>query len=76
MQAHQMSINGKRDDFTVDDLRAVARLGGLKRGRGDVILSQVVDVVAQWPGIADGLGIDAAIRAAVRATHRLALPRA
>ena len=37
---HQMTINGKRDDFSVDDLRAAARTAGLKRGRAEGILGR------------------------------------
>lgn len=74
LEAHQMTINGRRDDFTRDDLRAVARFAGLKRGRGDVILREVTEVVADWPRIADEVGVEEATRDAARATHRLALP--
>ena len=47
LDSHQMSINGKRDRFTVADLRAVATVAGLKRGRADAILADVVAVVAR-----------------------------
>ena len=60
LEAHQMTINGRRDDFTRDDLRAVARFAGLKRGRGDVILREVTEVVAEWPRIADEVGVEEA----------------
>ncbi len=74
LEAHQMTINGRRDDLTRDDLRAVARFAGLKRGRGDVILREVTEVVAEWPRIADEVGVEPQTRDAARATHRLALP--
>ncbi len=32
---HQMTVNGRRDGFTLDDLRAVATVTGIKRGRGE-----------------------------------------
>jgi serine/threonine-protein kinase HipA len=70
-----MTINGKRDNFTADDLRAVARLAGLKRGRGDTILREVTDVVGQWPQIADDVGVDERLRDEARETHRLGLPQ-
>lgn len=73
LQAHQMSINGKRDDFTADDLRTVARLAGLKRGRSEAVLREVTDVVEGWPVIADEVGVDAALRDRARASHRLRL---
>jgi len=74
LEAHQMTVNGKRDDFTAADLRAVARLAGLKRGRGDAILREVTDVVADWPAIADEVGVDEALRDRAQASHRLELP--
>lgn len=74
LQAHQMTINGKRDDFTAEDLHTVAKLAGLKRGRSDTVLREVTDVVADWPTIADKVGVDAALRDQARASHRLALP--
>ncbi|MGE4426877.1 MAG: type II toxin-antitoxin system HipA family toxin [Solirubrobacteraceae bacterium] len=74
LQAHQMTINGKRDDFTVDDLRTVARVAGLRRGRSDRVLREIVDVVAEWPTIADDVGVDEHLRDAARASHRLELP--
>jgi serine/threonine-protein kinase HipA len=40
LDSHQMSINGKRDGFSVADLRAVAAVAGLKRGRAEVILGR------------------------------------
>lgn len=74
LEAHQMTVNGKRDDFTREDLRAVARLAGLKRGRGDAILDEVVDVVGEWPRIADEVGVAPSTRDAARAAHRLRIP--
>ncbi len=73
LNAHQMTINGKRDDFVAEDLLAAARLAGLKRGAGPAILREVVDVVADWPRIADEVGVDPALRDAARASHRLGL---
>src|SRR5271156_2505718 len=58
LNSHQMSINGKRDDFTVADLRAVAAVAGLPRGRAEAILAEVSDIVAGWREIAGEVGID------------------
>jgi serine/threonine-protein kinase HipA len=73
LNSHQMTINGKRDEITAEDLRAVARFAGLKRGAGDAIVREVTDVVGEWPRIADESGVDEALRDAAAATHRLAL---
>jgi serine/threonine-protein kinase HipA len=74
LDSHQMSINGKRDDFTVFDLREVARLGGLKQGRAEAVLAEVSDVVSGWREIAAETGLDQAMAEQIAASHRLTLP--
>jgi serine/threonine-protein kinase HipA len=74
LDSHQMSINGKRDGFTVADLRAVAAVGGLKRGRAEAILAEVVEVVAGWAEIAGEVGVDEGMAEQIARSHRLALP--
>jgi len=56
--SHQMSLNGKRDDFTRDDFRACARLASLKRGVADAIVAETRQVVANWREYADAAGVD------------------
>jgi serine/threonine-protein kinase HipA len=73
LDSHQMTVNGKRDHFSVEDLRAVERLGGLKRGRTDTILAEVVDAVRQWPEIAAQEGVDEEMSARITRAHRLDL---
>lgn len=73
LEAHQMTLAGKRDDFTREDLRSVATFAGLKRGAADRILRDVTDVVSEWPARADEVGVDVRLRDAARASHRLAL---
>jgi len=75
LQAHQMTAAGKRDGFTVADLREVGATAGLKRGRAVRILEDVADVVAEWPRIADEVGVDPAMRDRIRRAHRLVLPQ-
>jgi serine/threonine-protein kinase HipA len=72
---HQMSINGRRDDFTVADLRQVATEAGLKRGAATRILGEVTAAVDQWPKIAADAGIEPETIDAIRAAQRLHLPR-
>ncbi len=50
---HQMTINGKREDFTLEDFRACARTAMLKRGRDRAILEDVVEAVRRWPEFAE-----------------------
>jgi serine/threonine-protein kinase HipA len=73
LAGHQMSINGKRDNFTVADLRAVAAVAGLKRGRAEAILAEVSDVVAGWSGVAEEVGVDEQMIEQIARSHRLAL---
>jgi serine/threonine-protein kinase HipA len=49
---HQMSMNGKRDAFTLEDFKACARAIALKRGRAESIIEEVRAAVAQWPRFA------------------------
>jgi serine/threonine-protein kinase HipA len=50
---HQMSLNGKRDDFTIDDFKACAKNASMKRGRAEEIIEQVQAAVLQWKIFAD-----------------------
>ena len=49
---HQMSLNGKRDDFDLDDFKACARTISLKRGRAETVVEAVQAVVDRWPDYA------------------------
>src|SRR5437588_595586 len=46
---HQMTINGKTDGFELADFRSCAQVAGLKRGREEQILAEVVAAVQEWP---------------------------
>ena len=72
---HQMTINGKRDGFEFADLRAVAEVASMKRGRAETIVGEVTEVVARWPEFAENVGLDDDRAAQIAATHRLALTR-
>lgn len=54
---HQMSVNGKREGFTPEDLQACARNGSMKRGRAETILAEVTGSVRKWPEFAERAGI-------------------
>jgi serine/threonine-protein kinase HipA len=72
---HQMSINGKRDEFTVEDLRAVAALANLKRGSAERILDEVTAAVGRWPELAAAAGVEDARIDEIARNLRLSLPR-
>lgn len=74
LHAHQMSLNGKRDGFSVADLRAVAAVAGLPRGRAESVLAEVGEAVSGWPAIAAEVGIEESVADQIARSHRLELP--
>ena len=66
---HQMSINGKRDNFTRADILSVAKQFGI-RGVKE-ILSQVLDAVARWSEFAKVAGVPDDLVQQIALTHRL-----
>lgn len=72
---HQMTINGRTDDFTREDFRAVAQVAGLKRGKPETILAEVMNAVGQWPRHARTAGVPSAQRASIARTLRLRFDR-
>jgi len=67
---HQMTLNGKRDDFELADLEAVARAASLKRGRAEEIVEEVQEAVSHWEEIAERTGISGAVARSIRHAHR------
>jgi len=67
---HQMSIAGKRDHFTLDDLIAVGESISIPRP-GDVI-DEVADAVRKWPEFATASGVSNRLIAEIAHNHRLA----
>ena len=53
---HQMTINGKRDEFTKEDLLSVAASSDLKGA--DNVIKDVLAAVKQWPDFATQAGIN------------------
>ena len=51
--SHQMTMNGKRDDFSIRDFQACARVAGLKRGRAEAMIDEVATVVGNWRTFAE-----------------------
>lgn len=71
--AHQMTLNGKRDEFKPDDFEACARTASLQQSRARHIVREVADAVKRWPEFANEAGIPAATRNAIHASLRLDL---
>lgn len=67
---HQMSLQGKRDGFTRDDLLAAAADANVKPREAREILSEVQNAVADWPRFAAEAGVPDDTAAAIEKTHR------
>ncbi len=66
---HQMTVNGKRDELTKDDLLSVSRQYGIKHA--PAILDQVKEAVSLWPRFAGEIGVPRPVVERIAATHRL-----
>lgn len=73
--SHQMTLQGKRDGFTLADFEACAKSALMKRGRARSILEQVQTAVARWPEFAGEANIPTAWQEKIQRTHRVELPR-
>jgi serine/threonine-protein kinase HipA len=69
--SHQMTLNGKRDDFTLEDFKACARTASMKRGRAETIIKEVREKVLYWRDYADEVGVPAIWRDQIQNTLRL-----
>ena len=69
---HQMTMNGKRDGFTLADFKACAKSASMKRGRAQTIIEEVRAVVARWRDYADESRVISAQRDKIQAALRLA----
>jgi len=70
---HQMTINGKTDGFELADFRSCAQVAGLRRGREEEILAEVVAAVEEWPRHAHRAGVLAPQREQIARALRLHL---
>jgi serine/threonine-protein kinase HipA len=55
--SHQMTLNGKRDGFKLEDFKACAKGVSMKRGCAVTILEEVQSVVSRWNQYADQSGV-------------------
>ena len=68
---HQMSLDGKRDDFAPSDFSGFAKNAGLKRGRDKAIVDEVREAVSRWPVFADEAAVEPRFRQQIAALHRI-----
>ena len=69
--SHQMTLNGKRDDFVMEDFKACARAVSMKRGRAEAIVDEVQAVVSRWQEYAEEAALPAEWRTKIQNTLRL-----
>ena len=72
---HQMTLNGKRDGFTMQDFEACAKAAGMKRGRVATIVEEVQTAVRRWPEFAAEAQLSAEWRDTIHKTHRLSFAK-
>lgn len=68
---HQMTMNGKRSGFLLDDFKACAKSASMKRGRAETIIAEVQEVVHQWHEYAEESRVNPRQRDKIAATLRL-----
>ena len=69
--SHQMTMNGKRDNFTLDDFNACAKKASMKRGRAAKIVSEVQATVSKWKSCAEQAGLPDGVRQKIQRTLNL-----
>ena len=72
---HQMTMNGKRDGFTLADFRACAKSAMMKRGRAEAIIEEVRAAVSKWPDYAEQAQVTNDWRKKIQHVLRLELAR-
>lgn len=72
--SHQMTLNGKRDEFTREDFEACAQAALMKLGRAATIIEEVQAAVRRWPEFAAAGRLSDAWRDKIKKTHRLEIP--
>lgn len=55
--SHQMTLNGKRDDFTMEDFKLCAGVASMRHGRFRTIIDEVREVVSRWSDYAEEAGV-------------------
>ncbi len=70
---HQMSLAGKRNDFTHGDLMVFASNVGLKSNRANQAIEEIVGAVAQWHEFAERAGVEQSDVSRIEKTFRMNL---
>ncbi len=70
---HQMSVNGKRDAFSRDDLISLASQAGVKKKPATNMLDQVISVVEKWEHFANRAEVPEKRAEQIKRAHRVDL---
>lgn len=70
---HQMTINGKRDAFTLEDLIACGQAADLRSRAVRVVVDEMREVVQGWSGFAAEAGVSTAWAQSLASTFRFSL---
>jgi serine/threonine-protein kinase HipA len=66
-----MSMNGKRDNFLMEDFIACEKTAGMKRGRAKAIVAEVQSAVSRWPDVAEEVGVNILQRYGIQSALRI-----
>lgn len=66
---HQMSLNGKQDEFEWNDLTKVGKIMDIKDP--DAIIEKIIDVVSRWKDYAQDCGVHPTHTTLIGQNHRL-----
>ena len=72
---HQMTMNGKREGFTMADFDACAKTALMKRGRAAAIVEEVIFAVKRWPEFATQAKLAEDVQEQIQKPHRLLLAK-
>ena len=71
---HQMTLNGKRDGFTLEDFETCANTAFMKRGRATAIIEETRVAIERWPEFAEDARLPDEWLGKIRNSHRMEFP--
>lgn len=71
VNSHQMSLNGRREDFTLEDLLAVSSQIGEFKTEAKRVIEETCDLVAMWPSYAEEANVPESLSNEIRGNLRL-----
>ena len=71
---HQMTMNGRRDDFTLEDFESCGKAASLKRGLARSIIEEVQKAVTRWPEFAAEAQLAEDLSEKIKEAHRTSFP--